>query len=696
MRKKILLVMLGLLMCFGLTGFAMSCFSRPTNETNAYTKQAVIEWDTDRKLIYANQNSIIINGENSGTTVYIDFAAGQDINSYTSSGDGILQAGDLSLMSLYNLDPTKHKTMPPADGADLSEWSIVFGSPNMDMEKVSNLKMVATMLGGTIKNIYSGHSCLDVEYINRMLGKVEFNMMGGSVNTIYTDEGYIEQNYCIADGTSSAVFNLSGGSVQAIKRINEISNGKLTYFGKVNVQGSVVVSCVDRDFFKSRTDVTVVGELVSGAQIIIDLENEIDRNDSILKVANADVLNALDLSKIQVINRPNNASLWNLYKNQNAVRFGYDQKVDSVELVGFAKVGETLTVSVAPAESNVENVVWFRKDTSIDKEYIIGYGSTYTVKDVDGGKYIYFRAIDKNDSSQHFTFMTEDVIERIETPEIEINMGIKTLYLNGYNVLVDGEADKTTIYLDFGEIGVLDSKDKSLATVGIENAPADSSDLSNFVISAGCSVNKNIGEVTITVLGGNIGKIENFSKNGYALDGYVLVEVFGGNIGLVEIPKASADDSIIRLKDDVCVALYSQKHSFASEEVEVVGVLGENSKISFIVSENSQIGDVLLSSEIENAFKSVRFEVVDNKGKISTKFTATISGSNVVLSKFVKNGSAASGLDEGLTAFQIVLISLGSAIVLSGVVLIVWYVLWTKKIVSAGFMKKIFTKMKRK
>ena len=92
----------------------------------------------------------------------------------------------------------------------------------------------------------------------------------------------------------------------------------------------------------------------------------------------------------------------------------------------------------------------------------------------------------------------------------------------------------------------------------------------------------------------------------------------------------------------------------------------------------------------------MRFEVVDNKGKISTKFTVTISGSNVVLSKFVKNGSAASGLDEGLTAFQIVLISLGSAIVLSGVVLIVWYVLWTKKIVSAGFMKKIFTKMKRK
>ena len=163
------------------------CFVGPkqnivSTDAASISKPSVIEWDAENKIIYANLNSLLIVADGSGTTIYLDRSADfvNDGNYYT--GDGILNENDKSLAELYAADPTAHDSAAPANGADLSAWSIVIGGNNISGNMSSQKKTVITMTGGAVYNIYNGCSTFQAESDSTIAGEsIVVNILVSSV-----------------------------------------------------------------------------------------------------------------------------------------------------------------------------------------------------------------------------------------------------------------------------------------------------------------------------------------------------------------------------------------------------------------------------------------------------------------------------------------------------------------------------------
>ncbi len=107
--------------------------------------------------IYGNGNALIIAADGTGTTVYIDI-----------DRDGILDPGEPSLKQAGVADA-------PADGADLSYWSIFGGSDS----KALTANTMITMIGGSVNNIYGGNNAPDSAHT--LTGDISITVTGGSV-----------------------------------------------------------------------------------------------------------------------------------------------------------------------------------------------------------------------------------------------------------------------------------------------------------------------------------------------------------------------------------------------------------------------------------------------------------------------------------------------------------------------------------
>lgn len=683
MLKKFIVSAIGVVLGLGVVlGFVKTISKSEVVE--AYTKKAVVEWDEDLEIIYANQNSLLIVEDGVGTTVFLDFAKGENISNFKSSGDGVLGENDISLYSLYQRDPSKYSVAPPADGADLSNWSIVFGSKNPYEDLVSSPEMKVTMLGGSIKTIYPGNASFSLESATTLLGPVTMTMTGGSVETIYTDQGYIHGfEGKRADSSIQTTFNLFGGTVETLTRTND---KRLVYHTRVNFKGSVVINNVMPDIYSNNEYFALVGDLEESAKITFTLDSTFLQSDNLFITTDPSFIDRLNLNLIKLANIPDNAFDWVIYKNEETVKFGKNTKITSVKIVGNAKVGETLTVQTTPAGAAFHTCSWNRKDDVINQVSWVGSGDSYTLKDADGGKKIVLIVIDKNYLNNVFEIELDSVVERRESPEIETVGGKSILYANGYDILVVKDGAGTTIYLDYGEIGKLDTLDKSLADAMVENAPANGSDLRGFVISMGSSVSHSIGANTITVLGGEIDKITTISKVANTTNDYIVFNLFGGKIGMIEPRKDLVQGKVyIRLGGAVSVKILVAQNKNNTDSLSVAKML-KNASIKLLVDDTAKVGDVVVIAENLKYLDLNQFEICDKTGNVSTKFSLEKTNKGLVLKKYSPNKNC-------LPVYAIVLIVFGSLVVISGVFFVIWFILWKNQKVSAKFMGSTFEKV---
>ena len=684
MIKKLLLGFCGIIFCASAILCGAFLLNAESKKTFAYAKKGEIEWDEDSKQIYANQNSLLIVADGTGTTVYLDLAEGETLETLSGVGDGVLGGNDVSLYEMYQANTSKYSVAPPADGADLSDWSIVVGLKNPRVNQSSSSQTKITMLGGQIKNVYGGSASFEAESATKLLGSVEFTMLGGKVDTVFTDQGFVLNNsFGKADGSTTQTFNLFGGE---IKKLIRSLDEKLVYYTKVNFKGNLKIDEIDSNIFEKNRHFELVGNLEETSDVSFNLDSSFAQSDKLFKCESSEFLQALNLNTIKILNASEHPTGWEVYKSKDGVRFGLNTVITNVQIVGEAKVGETLTVQVSPTGAALQTCSWFRLDDSLKRATWLGSGTSYTLTDSDGGKFIYVFATDKNDTTNDFKVDLSVAVERIEKPVIEIVSGKKFLYANGSDLLVVKDGKGTTVYLDKGIIGELDAEDKSLADAGIENAPANASNLKEFSISIGASVNKPIGAVTVTVLGGEIKQIVNKSKFDVDVYEYFVVNLFGGKVGLVQMNKNKIDgETYVYVGGSASAKIAGVQNSKGTDTLSISKKL-ENAKIKILLDDSAELENVAIVAENKDWLSASQIFVCDVSGNPSTLFELKKVDDTFVLAKLqVQN--------KNLSALAIVLICVGSVLFAVVVAFVTWFLLWKYKKVSAGFMKTIFEKV---
>lgn len=595
------------------------CFIGPkpnvaSTDAASIAKPSIVEWDAENKLIFANLNSLLIVAENGGTTVYLDLPEGGAVAEEYQTGDGVLGANDLSLADLYAADPSKYATQAPEDGADLSAWSIVIGGNNIDGNMSSSKKTIITMTGGEIYNIYNGCSTLQAESVSTIAGEeIAVTITGGSVNAIHTDFGYVAQFGGAANGSNRITFNLLGGTVQSVCRGQ---GNKLVYGSKINFGGSIkIVQGIEMAKYVKGSMIYLTSALDSSAVITFDVGDHdgksFTKSNELFTVdaQNAELLEALDLNQITLANVEEDSADWVVYKNQNTVKFGYDVKVDSAEITGVFKVGETLRLDFAPATATFKSITWYTINPSTDEMTTLSSGLTCKLSAQDGGDYIYVRAVDQNDTTNVFELRSNSAVQRVELPEIVLQDNNVFLYANGNDLLIVGGEKGTTVYIDLGTIGEKDSRDISLKESGIKSAYNDDADLSKLTICAGCSNGETTGNLNITMLGGHIKEIISKSKDGKQIDGYVNINLKGGTVDLVS-PKATAVNGkvLVSISADAVAKIYSKAASLGGAEIRLVGALSDKSSITIVEDKPILNGNICIETDDEQFIDVSKFK----------------------------------------------------------------------------------------
>ncbi len=751
MKKLKWILMICLMFCFGVISISLQ---KPELEVSAYLKQDVIEWDAERKLVYANQNSLTIEACGTGTTIKL-------VSETEKNG--------FSLMDLYNSNPSAYSIMPPADGADLSDWSVVFGSENYKGNASSSVSAKILMTGGKIKNVYAGHSVLEYNLQNYLKGSVTFELAGGEVESIFAECGYEQYDSgCKAFGTTS-VFNLYGGKVESV--VKDGANN-----ATINLKGDVCINRLKIANKSSAEKINIIGNFTANAFIRFQLYEGFSRSDNILKI-NPDLAENFDFSKISnFTNAPQIAENWELYvSNDNFVRYGFADKVQTAEIVGEAKVGETLSVSIYPQNASAD-VVWYRINNFVygqTSSTVIGAGETYTLKSEDGGRVVYAKLRDKNDASNVIQTANTDVVKRIVTSEIVTDEnGQVTLYANGADLIIKSVSTGTAIYFDFGQIGVFESEhDISLFDYGVENAFANNADLSNVYVSAGSSDGKNAGDIAITMLGGKIKGILTSSTNSQKLNGSVVVNLLGGDAGSVLVSKQNVKlNCFVNISGELTATINGMQNGQGATKINVVGdLLGDNcfvkfvldealinesmvlycqdavidtSKLLFVSTENQVFGSHIISV-VEGGVKLVAVdiicasldgkldvgqelkanlnpvnanvtytwlrsktnslndaEVIEGENKNSYKLTEADKGFHIIL--VLNYGQenqivvASDKLSEDGNNSIVVWIIVASVIFALLAIVVVWFILWKNNVVSAGIFSGLFNRISKK
>ena len=739
-------------------GFGLAQKQNTLNENAdaSHISEGVLNWDAERKLIYANQNNLLIVEDGEGTTVYLD------------SGElGMLDANDKSLADLHTASPECNQDVPPADGSDLSEWSIVFGLENYTGSVTSSVPAKITMNGGKIANIYAGHSALAHETNNVLKGDITFTMNGGEVSKIFTDNGYEQEGFVGKAYGTDVVFNLFGGTVESVERIRPNVRDEFNSF--VNLKGDIKIT--DGITFvnqNSGTGLKVVGAFSNTASVAIKLNSYFERSDKLFELDES-VVNSFDADVFELKNKPANSADWNVYVNQSKyVRFGIAQKIESVALNGVAQVGQTLQVEVLPENATISEVVWFRVNDFLGNSSVIGTGESYTLKPEDGGKKVYAEIFDKNDDSAKWRVETATVVQRVDLPEVVTVTGKTTIYANGNDLIIVGTETGTTVFLDAGVIGVRDELDVSLKDAGIANAFENNSDLSKVTISAGSSNDKNSGDISITLLSGKIQKITASSTNGGKLTEGMVVNLFGGVVENVAVSKTDVKIyAIVNISGNVQTTIAGVQNEFGATKINVIGSITSPSKAIKIVLDKNLIDSTDIISS-DSSIDTTKFAFVDKKGDVLSTFkiVATNTGimldaidatdakikgelkkgkvvsadvdpanANVTYSWFTNTKNSLEGakkienadgkfytlskedvgkyvilvLNYGteneivvvsedvvknrLSAFAIIMIVFAGVVVSAGIAVVVWFVLWKKKVCGANFMAKLFEKI---
>ena len=595
------------------------CFIGPkpnvaSTDAASIAKPSIVEWDTENKLIFANLNSLLIVAENGGTTVYLDLPEGGAVAEEYQTGDGVLGANDLSLADLYAADPSKYTAQAPEDGADLSAWSIVIGGNNIDGNMSSSKKTVITMTGGEIYNIYNGCSTLQAESVSTIAGEeIAVTITGGNVNAIHTDFGYVAQFGGAANGSNKITFNLLGGTIQSVCRGQ---GNKLVYGSKINFGGSIkVVQGIEMAKYVKGSMIYLTSALDDAAMITFDVGDHdgksFSKSNELFTVGAQDValLEALDLNQITLSNVEEEFADWVVYKNQNTVKFGYDVKVDTVEITGIFKVGETLRLNFAPATATFKSITWYTINPSTEEMTTLSSGLTCSLSAQDGGDYIYVRAVDQNDATNIFELRSNSAVQRVELPEIVLQDTNVFLYANGNDLLIVGGEKGTTVYIDLGTIGEKDSRDISLKESGIKSAYNDDADLSKLTICTGCSNGETTGNVNITMLSGHIKEIISKSKDGKTIDGYVNINLKGGIVDVVS-PKSTAvnGEVLVNISANAVAKIYSKFSSLGGAEIRIVGALTDKSAITIIEDKPILNGNICIEADDEQFIDISKFK----------------------------------------------------------------------------------------
>ena len=620
-------------------GFILSGLVKKTTTTaSANSLQGFVDWDTYNKIFYAYQNNIIIASEGTGTTVYLD--KGQV---------GVFDSADKSLAEIYAENEQAHEQVAPADGADLSSWSIVLGGEDIDGEPEINSTMNVLMLGGSIKNIYAGHSALQDETNNRLVGKVVVNIVAGSIDSIYADRGYeLAGKVGISDGSTDITFNIAGGVIQNIYR--DRPNAQKAFNSVLNLTGDVRIEKGIK-FENSNSGLGInVGDLGDYALIGIDLNNDAFKKSDMLFSLIPTLNGVFDTNKIKLSNGPQNSASWQIYVlNKTFVQFGVNDPITGVSVQGTKKVGETLFVVADSADGNasIEGVTWFRKDAYLNgASTIIGSGLTYTLKPEDGGKTIFAEVRDKNNHTKKWVVNVDGVIKRIDLPSVVTSNEQTTIYANGNDLLISAEGNGTTVYLDSGEIGVLDALDVSLKDAEISNAFNDGADLSDVIVSAGCSNNKNSGDIAVTILSGKVKEIVTKSTNGEKLISNIVINLFGGNIERVVASKQNVKlETYLNIAGDVKATIFSVQHTEGPTNVKLLNqITSPDASIKFVVDKTQINSDDILKSENINLIDLNKFEFIDGFGKKLNTYSAQITQTGVKLAAIPANSVEIEGI----------------------------------------------------
>ncbi len=588
--------------------------NKNSNDASAFIRQNFVDWDTERKLIYAYQNNLEIVEDGTGTTVYLVKSPAEKV----------------SLSQLYTASQSSYDVEPPANGADLSDWSIVFGAENyLESQSISDSITLILMTGGKIKNIYAGHSVLDNQTVNYLRGKNTFTITGGEVDTIYTEHGYEESGVVTkAHGSNNITFNLFGGTINKLERSRVQSNGM--FKSKINLKDDIkITEPIVYINSKSGNGITIDGTLTNPNKITIELSADFSINDKILDVSQS-ITTPFDSESIILQNKPANSQNWIMFVLNDELRFGNNQTVISAFYSGIAMVGETLTIEYAPAEATIEKIIWYRENAYLGSDSLIGDGFSYTLKPEDGGKRVYAEVYDKLQATPIIVEIDE-LIARIDLPEIIIEDGKTFVYANGNDLIIAQDGNGSTIYLDENTIGVLDTEDLSLKDLGIENAYNDGANLSEVIVSAGSSNNKNSGDIAITLAGGKVKKIITSSTNGEKLTEGVVINLFGGMCENIEASKNDVKlHAIVNIMGDVFASINGIQNNNGATEINVVGEITSPLKSVKIILDKSIIdnNDILSSSM---AIDLTKFMLIDTSGSEITTFEIITTSSGVKL-----------------------------------------------------------------
>ena len=628
-KLKYILLSIFSVLCFGAVTFA---FKQGSNRADAapISKPSLVEWDTDKKIIYANLNSLLIVEDGTGTTVYLDLPDGANLSTSYQTGDGILTSADMSLADLYANTPENYTTEAPADGADLSEWVLVLGANNLDGTIQAGTTMKVTMTGGAIKGIYNGCSSFQAESVSSVIASVQVNISGGSVVDIHTDFGYMNEYAGSTVGSKDITFNLTGGTIHNITR-GKIPANSYNFGSKLNLGADVVISGgIDMSTYTKGTMIHLISALSNSASIAFNLGENFVRSNELLNVPEA-LMEGFDTSKIVIKNPPAEASGWTVYKNaqpeiSSTIRYGFDVKVATAEISGICKVGETLTLNYTPAEAAFKSVSWYILDKVTQNTVWISTGLTCELDASEGGDYVYVKAVDKNDNTNIFTLKTSSPIQRVELPEVIAKNGKVSVYANGNDLLVRGNNSNSTIYIDLGTIGKYDAGvDISLYSADVSGAYPDDSNLTNVTIYAGCSTYKivdekkvydNTGNVSITVLSGHIKGIisDSIEKNKSLIYGYVEINLFGGIVESVAPNTKKVNGEVaVNLSGDVNAKIYAPNAELGGAEINIVGKL--------TCAADSIV--ILLDKQILNGSPCVKGDVLENCDTTKFAFEST-------------------------------------------------------------------------
>lgn len=610
-KLKIFICCLAMCLCAGL--LPTNLFAEKTEAANiTISKPAIVEWDMTNKIIFANLNSLLVVEDGEGTTVYLDLPVGAtSTETEYQTGNGELDESDLSLVELYaeNPDLSVDGNGVPANGSDLSEWSIVFGGNDIDANLYSSKTMRFTMTGGRINNIYNGSTSTAAENDSDLNVKVLVNVTGGRVNEIHTDMGMMGQYGAMADGSDNITFNLTGGTISKITRGTK---SKWAYGSIINVGGEIkITEGFDMSKYVRGTSIKLISALDDAASVAFNLANVYERGNELF-VSESTLLESLNLERIVVKNTPTDSSDWSLYKANGAVRFGYTSTISSIAISGELKVGEKLTVMHSPSASTIQNISWFRVDKTTGENIYLNANQdkSYTLTANDGGDYIFVRVTDKNDSSNVLELKSTSPVQRVETPDIVVKNGKTYVYANGNDLLIKNDGKGSTIYIDLGTISVYDEGvDMSLYDAGISKAFKDGSDLSNVIVAAGCSKEDTTGNVSITILGGHVKEIVADSNNTKKIDGNVEFNLFGGVVDFANTNSEKVNGEVyVNLKGDITTKVYTTQSKPGPKSIKIVNYLTcKNGSITMLTDRNLINGNACVESDSSDYLNKEKF-----------------------------------------------------------------------------------------